>query len=61
LVLEAVQRWIEGSVRYCHASAGYELETMDERIAVKWLVGEGAHDEHVERSLEESGVGLGHI
>jgi hypothetical protein len=48
-------------MRHGEASAGNELETVDEGIAVKGLVGESAHDEHVERALEEIGSGLGHI
>jgi len=34
---------------------------VDEGIAVEGLIGESAHDEHVERALEEIGSGLGHI
>ena len=43
----------EEESEHVEPSAGDEFEAVDERIAMQRLVGDRAHDEHVERALEE--------
>src|SRR5207253_648517 len=61
LVLEAVKRRIQGALRHAEASAGDDVEAMDEGVSVQRFVGDGAHEQHVQRALKEVGFRHGYL
>src|SRR5215472_1087900 len=60
-LFDAIKRGIQGSLFHMHHFVGHPANPLNDAVAMQWPEGQRLQNEHVERALEEIGLGIRHL